>query len=105
MSPFEIGMLACFGLSWPFSIVKSLRTREVSGKSALFLTIVAVGYLSGVVHKLYFAFDWAILFYLLNLAMVLTDLSLCLRYARRPADPAGALDPMPDCWPRNQSQA
>src|SRR5512141_618999 len=104
MRPFAVGMLACFGLSWPCSIVKSLRTHEVSGKSPLFLVIVAVGYLLGVVHKLYFALDWAILFYALNLGMVLVDLSLYFRYARRSSVTNGALV-VPDPWPSDQSEA
>jgi len=105
MSPFEVGMLTCFGLSWPCSIVKSLRTHEVSGKSPLFLVVVAGGYLLGVVHKLYFALDWAILFYGLNLGMVLVDLSLYFRYARRPVVTEGVLGALPDCWPSNQPHA
>jgi hypothetical protein len=105
MSPFEVGVLACFGLSWPCSIVKSLRTREVSGKSPLFLVVVAVGYLLGVVHKLYFALDWAILLYGLNLGMVLVDLALYARYARRPVATEGALRALPDCWPSDQPHA
>jgi hypothetical protein len=105
MSPFEVGMLACFGLSWPCSIVKSLRTHNVSGKSPLFLVVVAVGYLLGVVHKLYFARDWAILFYGLNLGMVLLDLAIYVRYARRPVVTQGALGALPDCWPSDQPDA
>ena len=34
MSIFEVMMLVCFGVSWPISIAKSLRTRFVRGKSA-----------------------------------------------------------------------
>ena len=34
----EAGMLVCFGISWPFNIAKSLRSRTAKGKS------VAVSY-------------------------------------------------------------
>ncbi len=80
MSVFEAGMLICFGISWPVSIVKALRTKEVVGKSPLFMVIVSLGYLSGIVHKALYAFDWIILLYVLNMSMVLIDLFLYYRY-------------------------
>jgi hypothetical protein len=80
MSVFEAGMLVCFGVSWPVSIVKALRTKEVAGKSPLFMAIVSLGYLSGIVHKALYALDWIILLYILNMSMVLIDLILYYRY-------------------------
>ena len=32
----EAGMLVCFGISWPFNIAKSLRSRTAKGKSVAF---------------------------------------------------------------------
>ena len=55
MSIFEIIMLVCFGVSWPVSIVKAVRTKTVAGKSPLFMAIVMVGYASGIVHKIIFS--------------------------------------------------
>ena len=46
-------MLVCFGLAWPFSIAKSLRTRQVGSKSLVFLVVVFVGYVAGVLHKIF----------------------------------------------------
>ncbi|NLG26709.1 MAG: hypothetical protein GX557_02280 [Chloroflexi bacterium] len=83
MSPFEIAMLLCFGLSWPISIAKTLRTRTVSGKSPLFMTIIILGYLAGVLHKAFYAYDWVIFLYVLNMTMVGVDLVLYLRFSRR----------------------
>ena len=80
MSVFEAIMLLCFGLSWPVSIAKALRTKVVAGKSALFMSIVAVGYISGIIHKILHSRDWIIWLYALNLAMVLFDLFLYFRY-------------------------
>ena len=37
---FEVMMLVCFGLSWPFNIAKSLRSRTAKGKSMLFESLV-----------------------------------------------------------------
>jgi hypothetical protein len=82
MSPFEVGMLACFGISWPFSIARTLRTRQVQGKSPEFLGIVAQGYGCGVAHKLLFACDWVVVLYGVNLLMVLADLSLYFRFTQ-----------------------
>ena len=42
---FEMIMLICFGLSWPFNIAKSLRSRTAKGKSLWFEVCIIVGYL------------------------------------------------------------
>lgn len=49
---FEALMLIAFGCSWPASIMKSLRTRFVRGKSPAFMCIVMTGYVCGIIHKL-----------------------------------------------------
>jgi hypothetical protein len=84
MSVFEMIMLICFGISWPTSIAKSLRTKVVKGKSPLFMAVVFIGYISGSLHKVFCSFDWVIALYLFNLAMVGTDLALYYYYLRRP---------------------
>jgi hypothetical protein len=56
MSVFETVMLICFGVSWPVSIAKTLRTKVVVGKSPLFMVIVCVGYACGIAHKALYAF-------------------------------------------------
>ena len=83
MSFFEAAMLVCFGVSWPVSIAKALRTKVVAGKSPLFMAIVCLGYLSGVVHKALHSFDWIIALYALNFVLVAFDLSLYFLYSRR----------------------
>jgi len=82
MSVFEAIMLVCFGVSWPISIAKSLRTKKVEGKSPLFMGIVCFGYLNGVLYKTLHAFDWIIVLYALNMVLVATDLLLYFHYAR-----------------------
>ena len=84
MSIFEAIMLICFGISWPVSIAKALRTKIVAGKSPLFMSIVLAGYMSGVVHKLLYSRDWIIALYLLNMVMVAIDLALYARYSKSP---------------------
>ena len=51
-SVFEVGMLLCFGASWPFNIVKSYRSRTAGGKSIGFELLIMVGYLCGIAGKL-----------------------------------------------------
>jgi hypothetical protein len=80
MSIFEAGMLLCFGISWPISISKSLRTKQVVGKSPLFMAILCVGYVCGCVHKLVYSMDWIIGLYVMNLTLVSFDLFLYYRY-------------------------
>ena len=80
MSIFEATMLICFGMSWPISIAKSLRTKVVAGKSPLFMVLLCFGYLCGIIHKLLYSMDWVILLYTLNMVLVAIDLSLYFRY-------------------------
>lgn len=82
MSIFEIIMLLCFGLAWPFSIYKSVISRQTQGKSVLFLMIVVVGYISGIIHKLLYNRDWVVLLYALNALMVSVDIALYYRNKR-----------------------
>ena len=93
---FEAAMLICFGVSWPVSIAKSLRTRFVRGKSPIFMVLVLIGYACGVTHKVLnpnpatghaHPVVWL---YALNLAMVAVDLSLYLKYRHNPEQPAPA---------------
>jgi hypothetical protein len=89
MSAFEIVMLVCFGLSWPISIVKALRTKMVLGKSALFMGIICVGYVSGIVHKLIYSRDWIVSLYALNLCLVAVDMALYFKYSPKKGKQGG----------------
>lgn len=79
MSPFEIIMLVCFGMAWPFSIYKSYTTREVGSKSLVFLVALLVGYVAGVLHKVFYLYDPVVFLYVLNGAMVAIDIGLYVR--------------------------
>ncbi len=79
MSVFEIIMLVCFGAAWPFSILKSLRTHQVAGKSLPFLLVILAGYIAGILHKLLVRYDLVIFLYGLNAVMVAADIALYLR--------------------------
>jgi hypothetical protein len=79
MSIFEVIMLICFGSAWPTSIYKSISSKTAKGKSMAFLIIVFVGYIAGILHKLFYSLDWVITLYALNGLMVLVDMSITLR--------------------------
>lgn len=81
-------MLLCFGISWPISIAKALRTKTVAGKSPVFMAIVIAGYGFGIIHKTLYSFNWVIYLYALNLILVAIDMSLYFRYSRRASPPA-----------------
>ena len=80
MSIYEAIMIICFGVSWPVSIAKAIRTHKVEGKSPLFMAIVWLGYASGVIHKALYSFDWVTALYVLNMALVAVDLFLYFKY-------------------------
>lgn len=80
---FETVMLLCFGISWPFNIAKSLRSRTAKGKSLLFETCVIIGYVCGLIGK--FAgsnVTYVVAVYILDLTMVVVDFLLTLRNRR-----------------------
>lgn len=82
MSVFEIIMLMCFGFAWPTSIMKSLRSKSVEGKSVLFLYVILMGYIFGIIHKFTYNLDFVVLLYMLNFVMVFIDLLLYYRNRR-----------------------
>lgn len=87
MSIFEIAMLVCFGAAWPFSLYRSYQSRTNAGKSLFFLLVVFLGYVSGILHKIFFSPDPVIGLYVLNGAMVAGDIFLFFR--NRKYDRAG----------------
>lgn len=81
-SIFETLMLICFGISWPFSIIRSYRSRTSKGKSLLFLVLLVLAYISGILHKVLINFDIAIILYIINLVMISIDIMLYIRNAK-----------------------
>ena len=86
MQIFEFIMLACFGLSWPISVYKSIRSKSTEGKSVFFVIAIVIGYVSGIVGKLVNGqITYVLILYCFNLAVVSVDLVLFFLY-RKPAD-------------------
>jgi hypothetical protein len=81
---FELGMLAAFGFSWPFSIYKTWKAKRVEGKSIFFLLIVILGYIFGICsHLVTGNVPWIVWVYVLDMMLVTTDLVLFLKYRKR----------------------
>lgn len=86
----EIVMIVSFGFSWPMNVIKSYKARTAKGKSLAFLCFIFFGYIAGIASKFLneaymasFATKWYVLiFYILNLLMVGTDLILYARNKR-----------------------
>lgn len=83
MSIFEAGMLLCFGASWPFQVAKTYKTKQVKGKSILFLWLVELGYVLGMIHKALYSPDVVFFLYLLNFILVAADMTLYYIYKNR----------------------
>jgi lipopolysaccharide export LptBFGC system permease protein LptF len=77
---FELLMMLCFGFSWPFSVVKSYRSKTATGKSLLFISLVWIGYICGIVGKIVTgSISYVIIFYVINLIMVTADIVIYFR--------------------------
>ena len=83
MSLYEAGMLICFGASWPFAVLKTYRTKDVKGKSRLFLILIIIGYIFGIINKILNSVDFVLWLYVINLLLVGTDFVFCLMYSNR----------------------
>ena len=76
----EATMLVLFGISWPFNLLKSIRTKTTKGKSLLFLCLIDLGYLAGITSKFVsttfvWATDWWVfMIYVINFSFVSADL-------------------------------
>ena len=76
-------MILCFGLSWPMSIARSLKSKSTKGKSLLFMCFIAFGYICGISAKLLERkYNLAFWFYIPNIVMVTMDICLYFRNKR-----------------------
>ena len=75
MKIFEIIMLLCFGVSWPISVYKSIKTGSTKGKSVVFILAIILGYISGITGKIINnQINYVLAFYFFNLIIVSIDL-------------------------------
>lgn len=79
---FEFMMLACFGLSWPVSVWKSIQSHSTKGKSLVFMFAIIVGYISGIAGKIISGqINYVLIVYCFNLIVV--SLDLCMYFVNR----------------------
>lgn len=76
----EAVMIILFGISWPFNLMKSIKSKSTKGKSLLFLILVDVGYIAGITSKLvsdtfvWHTYWWVFAIYIVNFSLVTADL-------------------------------
>ena len=76
----EAVMIVLFGISWPFNLLKSIRSKSTKGKSLLFLILIDLGYIAGITSKFVsttfvWATDWWIfMVYVINFIFVSLDM-------------------------------
>ena len=79
---FEVVMLALFGISWPISLMKSIKSKSTKGKSLLFLILIDTRYIFGMCSKFVsttfnWSTDWWVfMIYAINFTFVSLDLSM-----------------------------
>ncbi|MFP4140900.1 MAG: hypothetical protein ACOCWV_05935 [Planctomycetota bacterium] len=83
----EAAMMVCFGFGWPIDVIKTLRTKQVEGKSIGFMSMIFVGYLAGMSSKFVKLSGSGTLedvtaLYAFNAVMVGIDIALYFRYRR-----------------------
>lgn len=76
----EATMLILFGISWPFNLMKSIKSKSTKGKSLLFLILIDLGYIAGITSKFFsttfvWTTDWWVFaIYVINFLFVTADL-------------------------------
>ena len=77
---FEVLMIVCFGVSWPFNIAKSWKAKTAKGKSLLFEVCILLGYFCGIAGKFVTGnVTYVLVAYIVNVVMVSVDILLTLR--------------------------
>ena len=80
----EMMMVLNFGLSWPISIIKTLKSKTAAGKSPIFIGLIVFGYVCGIVGKIISEnITYVFVFYCINLVMTSFDLGLNLYYRNK----------------------
>ena len=76
----EAMMIILFGISWPFNLLKSIKSKTTKGKSLLFLILIDLGYIAGITSKFFsttFVWEtdwWIFMIYVINFTFVTADL-------------------------------
>lgn len=76
---FEVFMVLCFGVSWPISIYKSIKSKTAKGKSLLFIFMIWIGYVFGILSG---SINYVLFFYVLNITIVSIDIIVFFRNSK-----------------------
>ncbi len=80
---FEVGMMLCFAVAWPFNILRAYRARTAMGTSLPFMLIIEVGYILGILNKIVRDdVNYVVAFYILDITLVAIALALYARNRR-----------------------
>ena len=81
---FEVLMLICFGISWPISVVKSIKSKSAKGKSLVFTAVIIVGYICGIASKIAAGhLTYVLWLYVFNLVAVTLDMAISIVNKRK----------------------
>lgn len=76
----ETIMLICFGLSWPISVVKNIRTGTAKGMSLPFILLITFGYVAGITAKIIsHNINYVLIVYFINIAAVSVNIAVYIR--------------------------
>lgn len=84
----EIIMVICFGASWPFNVIRAYKARTTKGTSLPFMSLIGIGYIGGILNKLFTHFfvkplsllNWvAFAFYIVNITLVSAGIAIYFR--------------------------
>ena len=79
----ETVMLVCFGLSWPISVVKNIRTGTAKGMSLPFILLITFGYIAGISAKIMsHNINYVLIVYFINIAAVSVNIAVYIRNSR-----------------------
>ena len=79
----ETAMLICFGLSWPISVVKNIKSGTARGMSLPFILMITCGYLAGITAKLLsHNINYVLIAYFVNLLAVCVNIAVYFRNLR-----------------------
>ena len=79
----ESVMLICFGVSWPLTVYRNIRSRTARSMSLGFIVLIITGYVAGIAAKINSGnVGFVLAVYVLNLVMVTVNLAVYFRNSR-----------------------
>lgn len=76
----ETAMLVCFGLSWPISVIKNIRSETANGMSLPFILLITFGYVAGISSKIIsHNINYVLIVYFINITAVSINIAVYFR--------------------------